>query len=123
MRADKKGFTLIELLIVLVVLGILAAIVVAKFTSFKEQAYVASMKADLRNLAVYQMNYHLESQGSFFSGNGAAQGFVATPGVTVNAVYVAGPPPTWSATAVHSQTPRTCVIETSGPSVWEISCP
>jgi prepilin-type N-terminal cleavage/methylation domain-containing protein len=123
MRADNKGFTLIELLIVLVVLGILAAIVVAKFTSFKEQAYVATMKADLRNLAIYQMNYQLESKGSFFSGDGAAQGFVATPGVTVNSLFVPGPPPTWSATATHTGTPRTCVITTTGPAIWEITCP
>lgn len=123
MRADRKGLTLIELLIVLVVLGILAGIAVAKFTSFKEEAYVASMKADLRNLAIYQMNYQMDTQGSFFSGNGVAQGFVATPGVTVNSIFVAGPPPTWSATAIHAQTPRTCQIITTGPAIWEITCP
>jgi prepilin-type N-terminal cleavage/methylation domain-containing protein len=123
MRANNKGLTLIELLIVLVVIGILASIAVAKFTSFKEQAYVAAMKADLRNLAIYQMNYQMDSKGSFFSGDGTAQGFVATPGVSVNATYVAGPPPTWSAIATHTLTPRTCVITTSGPAIWDISCP
>lgn len=122
MRADKKGFTLIEVLIVLVVLGILSGIAIAKFTSMKEEAYVSSMKADLRNLAVYQMNYQMDSQGSFFSGDGSAQGFVPTIGVTVNAVYTPGPPPTWTATATHSKTPRTCTIITTGPAIWEISC-
>jgi prepilin-type N-terminal cleavage/methylation domain-containing protein len=112
MRVHRKGFTIIELLVVLVVLGILAAIALAKFTSLKEQAYIAAMKADLRNLAVYQINY-LESNGSFFSGDGTAQGFVSTPDVTVNAVYVPGPPPTWSATATHANMLRTCVITDS----------
>ncbi|MEX2109374.1 MAG: prepilin-type N-terminal cleavage/methylation domain-containing protein [Gemmatimonadaceae bacterium] len=118
MRADKKGFTIIELLVVLVVLGILAAIGLAKFTSLKEQAYVATMKADLRNLAVYQMTYW-DANASFFSGDGAAQGFIPSPDVTVNAVSDPGPPPTWSATAAHPNSLRTCAITTS----LEITCP
>ncbi len=123
MPAHRKGFTLIELLVVLVVLGILSAIAIAKFASMKEEAFVASMKADLRNLAIYQMNYHVDNMGGYFGGNGVAHGFVATPGVTVLASVVPGPPPTWSATATHSMTVRTCNITTTGPSIWEISCP
>lgn len=122
MRADRKGFTLIELLIVLVVIGILSAITIAKYTGMKQQAYVASMKADLRNVAIYQANYHLESLGSYFSGNGLAQGFVATPGVTVTNSADPGPPPTWSAVAVHQGTTRSCTITTTGTSIWEITC-
>lgn len=122
MRADSKGFTLIELLVVLVVLGILSAIAIAKFSALKEEAFVASLKADLRNLAIYQVNYHMDSGGSFFSGDGSAQGFVRTPGVTISATAVAGPPPVWSATATHSNTSRTCLITSSG-SIREISCP
>lgn len=122
MRAGRKGFTLIELLVVLVVLGILSAIAIAKFARIKEDAIVTSMKADLRNLAIYQMNYHMDSSGSYFAGDGSAQGFVATPGVTISATSVAGPPPVWSATATHSNTSRTCLITSSG-SIWEITCP
>jgi len=122
MRADRNGLTLIELLIVMVVLGILASIAIAKFASLKEEAFIASMKADLRNLALYQANYHLESQGSYFTGNGVAQGFVATPGVTVLAAFDPGPPPTWSATATHVGVVRGCRIITTGPSIWNIYC-
>jgi prepilin-type N-terminal cleavage/methylation domain-containing protein len=123
MRACRKGFTLIELLVVLVVLGILSGIAIARFVATKEAAYEASMKADLRNFALYEQNYLIDSQGSYFAGNGAAQGFVPTVGVTVTATAGAGPPPTWGAIASHNKTSKTCSIVTSGVSAWDIDCP
>ena len=124
MRATRKGFTLIELLVVLVVLGILSGIAIAKFVSTKEAAYVATMKADLRNFALYEQNYLMDSQqGSYFAGNGAAQGFVPTVGVTITATVDPGPPPSWQAIAIHNKTAKTCSIVTSGPSIWDIECP
>ena len=123
MRAIRKGFTLIELLVVLVVLGILSGIAIARFVSNKESAYVATMKADLRNFALYEQNYLMDGQGSYFSGNGAGQGFVPTVGVTIAATNDAGPPPTWQATATHNKTSKTCSINTAGPSIWDITCP
>src|SRR6202162_3429896 len=57
MRSSNRGFTLIELLIVVVIIGILAAIAIPKFGSTKEKAYIASMKADLRNLVTAEESY------------------------------------------------------------------
>jgi prepilin-type N-terminal cleavage/methylation domain-containing protein len=59
--SNRKGFTLIELLIVVVIIGILAAIAIPKFANTKEKAVVAGMKSDLRNLVT--------AQEAFFSGN------------------------------------------------------
>jgi prepilin-type N-terminal cleavage/methylation domain-containing protein len=123
MRAHRKGFTLIELLVVLVVLGILSGIAIARFVSIKEAAYMASMKADLRNFALYEQNYLMDSQGSYFAGSGAAQGFVPTVGVTVSATAEPGPPPSWHAIATHDKTSKSCSIVTDGPSIWDINCP
>jgi prepilin-type N-terminal cleavage/methylation domain-containing protein len=123
MRPNRKGFTLIEVLVVLVVLGILSGIAIARFVTTKEAAYEASMKADLRNFALYEQNYLIDSQGSYFAGNGAAQGFVPTVGVTVAATIDPGPPPSWHAIATHNKTSKTCSIVTSGTSAWDIDCP
>src|SRR5438132_6028705 len=58
---NRKGFTLIELLIVVVIIGILAAIAIPKFANTKEKAYLASMKSDLRNLVTAEEAYFADS--------------------------------------------------------------
>src|SRR5207247_7479191 len=60
-RMNRKGFTLIELLIVVVIIGILAAIAIPKFANTKEKAYLASMKSDLRNLVTAEAAYFADS--------------------------------------------------------------
>jgi prepilin-type N-terminal cleavage/methylation domain-containing protein len=108
MFKNKRGFTLIELLIVVVIIGILAAIAIPKFANTKDKAYVAAMKSDLRNLATYEEQYAADNNGAYFAGDGSAQGFTPSQNVTVTATVVAGPPQTWTATASHSQSAKTC---------------
>ena len=55
--SNRKGFSLIELLIVVVIIGILAAIAIPKFANTKEKAYIAQMKSDLKNLASAEESY------------------------------------------------------------------
>jgi len=110
--SSKKGFTLIELLIVVVIIGILAAIAIPKFANTKDKAYVAQMKSDLRNLATYEEQYAADNGGAYFGGTATMaaplQGFTPSQNVTIVATNVAGPPPSWSATATHSQSAKTC---------------
>jgi prepilin-type N-terminal cleavage/methylation domain-containing protein len=114
-NATRKGFTLIELLIVVVIIGILAAIAIPKFANTKEKAYLASMKSDLRNMATVEEGYFSDWQvytaGSASNVGGTTaslSGFVPSAGVTVTALATGGTG--WSATTGHSATTRTCSI-------------
>lgn len=57
MRTSRRGFTLIELLIVVVIIGILAAIAIPKFQATKGKANYAAMRSDLHNLITAQEGY------------------------------------------------------------------
>jgi len=109
---NKKGFTLIELLIVVVIIGILAAIAIPKFANTKDKAYVAAMKSDLRNLATYEEQYAADQNGAYFAGTATTatplNGFTPSQNVTITAVIVAGPPQSWTASATHAQSAKTC---------------
>ena len=97
---SRKGFTLIELLIVVVIIGILAAIAIPKFANTKTKAYTAAMKSDLRNLVTAEEAFFADSQHystydttkvKFKPSTG-----VNIPTITTGAGY-------WSATVSHTQ--------------------
>jgi type IV pilus assembly protein PilA len=98
LRNRRQGFTLIELLIVVVIIGILAAIAIPKFANTKEKAYVAQMKSDLRNLVTAEEAFFADSvkytstitQLKYKQSTG-----VWTPTITVGAGF-------WTASVTHT---------------------
>ena len=97
----KKGFTLIELLIVVVIIGILAAIAIPKFANTKTKAYTAAMKSDLRNLVTAEESFFSDSGTYVVYGDTTKLKFrpstgVSTPNIAIGQGY-------WSATVTHNQ--------------------
>lgn len=102
----KAGFTLIELLMVMVIIGLLAAIAIPKFTDTKSRAYVAAQRSDLANLAMQQEVY-------FFTNHlyGATAGAVAATSsngimLSINEANGTG----WSASTAHASTTVHCAV-------------
>ena len=107
----RRGFTLIELLIVVVIIGILAAIAIPKFASTKERAYVAKMKGDLRNLATAQESYSADNAGAYYGGAvpNAALTYNPSSGITITITFAANSG--WAAIAsMPAVTTRTCAL-------------
>lgn len=102
----SRGFTLIELLIVVVILGILAALAIPQYFNTKQKAYVAQMKTDLKNLATAEEAFFYDS--TTYATLAELTNFQQSTGVTVNVVEATAKG--WSATAVHSQTARQCAL-------------
>ena len=60
-RQGQKGFTLIELMIVIAIIGILAAIAIPNFISYRQRSYDTAAQSDLKNLMTSQEAYYVDS--------------------------------------------------------------
>jgi prepilin-type N-terminal cleavage/methylation domain-containing protein len=106
-RSQPRGFTLIELLIVVVIIGILAAIAIPKFQNTKGKANVTALKSDLRNLVTAEEAYYFDN--GVYTQNVSSLPFNTSPGVvlTVATATASG----WGAIATHPASfPLTCAI-------------
>ena len=109
---NRKGFTLIELLIVVVIIGILAAIAIPKFANTKEKAYIASMKPDLRNLITAEEAYFADSV-KYSTTVCAAAPCTGVLFATTTGNVLAAPALTadgWTANITNINTTKTCSI-------------
>ena len=62
MRSNNKGFTLIELMIVIAIIGILAAIAIPNFISYRDKTYCSAMESDAQSVAGAIADYFSDPQ-------------------------------------------------------------
>ena len=94
--SNKQGFTLIELLIVIVILGILAALAIPKVSNMTYRSYFAAMEADLKNLASQQEIYYASEYS--YTAEKSDLAFISSRDVSIS---VNADSEGWSATATH----------------------
>ena len=110
---NRRGFTLIELLIVVVIIGILAAIAIPKFSSTKGKAYIATMKTDLKNLASAQESYYYENS-LYYNGAIPNPAIPFSPSRNVSVTMISADVAGWSATATYAGIATTCAVYIGG---------
>jgi prepilin-type N-terminal cleavage/methylation domain-containing protein len=97
---NREGFTLIEMLIVVVIIGILAAIALPKFGTTRNRAFYSTVQSDLTNLRNVQETYY-QTSGSFsYASDLSDLDFEPSSGVSIE--ITGGDTWAWAATATHS---------------------
>lgn len=99
MKRTRRGVTLIELAVVIVIIGVLAAIAIPRFWRVRERAYLSAIESDMRSFATQQELYHDRHQ-EYAGSVPLLHDFKPSSGVTIS--ITAAETEGWAATGTHS---------------------
>src|SRR5262245_35572392 len=81
-RESQRGFTLIELMIVVVIIGILAAIAIPNFIAMQDRAKEGSTKANMHTFQLSAEDYGIQHDGTYASLAADVSALIPPAGIT-----------------------------------------